>query len=340
MKQYVIGVDGGSTKTHYALFDSDGNLVCFFAGGPANHEVYRNGYEGTRHELKTSLHNILRESGLDVEDIGCGIFGMAGMDVRQQKDMITKIIMELGLKNFEVMNDAFLGIKAACTHGYGICSIQGTGTCCAGIDPSGSRLQIGGTGYFFGDEGGASHLGGMAFHCVYDDLYRCGQPTLMKDMLFDFLKISQDDDLVEAVYQKDFCNNWADLARIPFQAANSGDATALQLLQSTGRQAAKSVRGAIRRLDFHSVAEIDIVLAGSVYVKGENPALVAAFQEEITSNIHQKAHFTVLQVPPVTGAALWALESFGIGVNQNLRDRVIGNLKNYIEKIGEGEGGL
>lgn len=331
MERYVIGIDGGSTKTHYALFDLNGNLVYFHKGGPANHEVYRNGYEGTRRELTTSFRKICRETGLNIEAIGFGLLGMAGIDVRPQKDMITQIIMELGLKNFEVMNDAFLGIKAACSHGYGICSIHGTGTCCAAIDPEGSRLQIGGTGYFFGDEGGAAHLGGMAFRCVYDYLYRCGQPTLMKEMLFDFLKISQDDDLVEVIYQKNFCNNWADFSRIPFQAANLGDVLALQLLQSTGRKAAKSVRGAIQRLNFQSVAEIEIVLAGSVYVKGENPALVAAFQEDISANIHQKVHFTVLQVPPVTGAALWAMESFGGGVDQELRERVIVNLKSYIE---------
>ena len=30
MKQkYVIGVDGGNTKTHYALSDSEGNIVHF-----------------------------------------------------------------------------------------------------------------------------------------------------------------------------------------------------------------------------------------------------------------------------------------------------------------------
>lgn len=326
MKRYVIGVDGGGTKTHYALFDSDGNLIYFLEGGPANHEVYRNGYEGTRSELTTSFQKILRESRLSVEDINFSIFGIAGIDVPSQKNMMVQIITELGVKNFEVMNDAFLGIKAASRHGYGVCSINGTGTCCAGIDPQGSRLQIGGTGFFFGDEGGAAHLGGMAFRCVYDYLYRCGQSTLMKEMLFDFLKINPDDDLVEIIYQKNFCNNWVDLSRIPFEAANLGDEVALELLESTGRKSAKSVRGAIRYLDFEGVDEIDIILAGSVYVKGENPALVNAFQQDIRSNVSRKVRFTILQVPPVTGAVLWAFESLKKGLDQELHDQVIHNL--------------
>jgi N-acetylglucosamine kinase-like BadF-type ATPase len=338
MKHYVIGVDGGGTKTHYTLFDTDGNLICFIEGGPSNHEAYPDGYEGARRQLRASFEKLFWESGLRISDIDFGIFGMAGIDVRSEKVQLTEIIAQIGFKDFEVMNDAFLGIKAAGNHEYGICSINGTGTCCAGIDPQGTRIQIGGMGYFFGDEGGAGHLGGMAFRSVYDYLYRCGPPTLMKDLLFDFLKISRDHDLVEAFYQfyqKDFCHKWAALARIPFQAANLGDQVALKLLESIGRNSARSVLGVIRRLNFESVAAIDIIMAGSVYVKGENPALAEAFRREISLNMAKKARFTVLQIPPVTGAVLWALETLGKELTREVRERVIVNLekiKNSLNK--------
>jgi N-acetylglucosamine kinase-like BadF-type ATPase len=327
MKRYIIGVDGGGTKTHYAVFDLSGDLVGFLEGGPANHEVYSNGFEGTRNEFSISINKIFRECSIGFNDIEYGIFGIAGIDTLSERDKLAKIITELGFGNFEVMNDAFLGIKAACSHGYGICSINGTGTCCAGIDPQGSRLQIGGGGYFFGDEGGSGHLGGMAFRYVYDYLYRCGRPTLMKDMFLDFLKISRIDDLVETIYQKNFCNDWTDFSRIPFEAANLGDEAALELLEDTGRKAAKSVRGAIQRLNFTTVGEIDVVLAGSVYVKGENPALVRAFQQDIIKNVSQKISFTVLEVPPVAGAVLWAFEADGKLIDNGLRERVIRSLR-------------
>ena len=54
----------------------------------------------------------------------------------------------------------------------------------------------------------------------------------------------------------------------------------MELLDYTGKNLAKSVIGAINRLDFSGENEIDVVMAGSVYVKGENPTMIKAFQEE------------------------------------------------------------
>ena len=140
MLKYVIGVDGGSTKTHYALFDSQGKFVNFIQGGPTNHEVYPDGYEGTRKEIKSSVLKLLQQSRLKLEGISYGIFGLAGVDTKKQQKELSKIISETEIRNFKVFNDAFLGIKAGSDKGYGICTINGTGTCCVGIDKNGEWL--------------------------------------------------------------------------------------------------------------------------------------------------------------------------------------------------------
>jgi N-acetylglucosamine kinase-like BadF-type ATPase len=326
MRQYVIGVDGGGTKTHYALFDTGGKLVGFHQGGPANHEIYRNGYEGTRQELEWSFRALLGRSGIGIERIEAAVFGLAGLDVAPQRAVLTELIAGMGLRRFQVMNDAFLGIKAAGGSGCGVCSIHGTGTCCAAIDPRGRRLQIGGTGYFFGDEGGAAHLGGMAFRKVYDELYRCGPATAMTGMILEMLRLRRDDDLVEAVYRERCFDNWAQFLKLPFYAANQGDPVALELLRHTGREAAQSVLGAIRRLDFAGAAAIEVIMAGSVYVKGENPALIEAFQRAVREGAGQAVRFTLLRVPPVAGAVLWALEAFRPGLDREVGQAVIQSL--------------
>ena len=38
MKEYIIGVDGGNTKTDYFLFDIAGNFFDFYRGGTGSHE--------------------------------------------------------------------------------------------------------------------------------------------------------------------------------------------------------------------------------------------------------------------------------------------------------------
>jgi len=332
MAKYVIGVDGGGTKTHYALSDSNGKLTNFIQGGPANHEIYPDGYKGASKEIKNSVFKLLQQNRLKPEDISYGIFGLAGADTKKQQKELSKIISETGIRNFKVFNDAFLGIKAGSDKGYGICSINGTGTCCVGIDKNGEWLQIGGTGWIFGDEAGAGHIGSVVIRKVYDSVYRCGQQTIMKEMLFKKLEINKENKLVDAVYEKVYSNKVkiTDLSKIAFYAANQGDKVALELLRHSGREMAKSVIGVIRKLNFSYEEEIDIVIAGSVNLKGENPSLIRTFKQEVCYGVKTKVRFIPLEVPPVAGAVLWAIEELNKGKDPDIRKRVLREFKNIL----------
>lgn len=332
MAKYVIGVDGGGTKTHYALSDSNGKLMSFIQGGPGNHEVYPDGYKGVSKEIKGSIYKLLQQSRLKPKDIDYSIFGLAGVDTKRQQKELSKIICETGIRNFKVFNDAFLGIKAGSDKGYGVCSINGTGTCCVGIDKNGDWLQIGGTGWSFGDEAGGGYIGDVVIRKVYDSIYRCGQQTIMKEMLFEKLGIDEESDFVDAVYEKVYSNKIkiADLSKIAFYTANEGDEVALELLRHSGREMAKSVIGVIRRLNFYYEEEIDIVIAGSVNLKGENPALIRMFKQEVCYGVKNKVRFIALQVPPVAGAVLWATEELNKGKNPDIRKRVLREFKNIL----------
>ena len=101
-------MDGGSTKTNYALFDSQGKFVNFIQGGPVNHEAYHNGYEGARQEIIRSIFKLLQQNSLKPEDVNYAIFGLAGVDTKKQQKELSKIICEIGIRNFKVFNDAFL----------------------------------------------------------------------------------------------------------------------------------------------------------------------------------------------------------------------------------------
>jgi N-acetylglucosamine kinase-like BadF-type ATPase len=147
---------------------------------------------------------------------------LAGVDTKKQQKELSKIIRETGISNFKVFNDAFLGIKAGSDKGYGICSINGTGTCCVGIDKNVEWLQVGGTGWTFGDEAGGGHIGIVVIRKVYDSIYRCGQQTMMKEMLFEKLGINQENELKNAIYEKIYSNKVkiTDLSKMHFLLQN------------------------------------------------------------------------------------------------------------------------
>lgn len=297
----------------------EGNLVNFIEGGPSNHEHFANGYDETGRILYSSLTELLKPYGLLMSDISYAVFGLAGVDIPEQQKELSNRIAQFGIRKFKVLNDAFPGIKAGSSKGYGICSINGSGTVCAGIDKHGRMLQIGGTGSYFGDHAGGSYLGGMAIKKAYDSFFRCGKKTILSDMILEILGISDPEYIVQAVYEKILASrlykknneggiNLRDLCKLVFSAANKGDEVALDILRKSGRETAKNVAGAIKWLDFAGDDEIDVVLAGSVYVKGENPALIDAFKEELCSHVKSKIRYIIAKSPPVAGAVVWAIE--------------------------------
>jgi hypothetical protein len=54
------------------------------------------------------------------------------------------------------------------------------------------------------------------------------------------------------------------------------------------------------------------VLAGSIFVKGEHPLPVDTLKEAVSkANPDYRIKYTVLNVPPVAGAVVWALNALG-----------------------------
>lgn len=319
----VLGVDGGGTKTHYALYDVCGRPVDFLLSGPTNHEVLPDGFTGLRHRLRSDLDTLLCRNGLCMEDVVNATFGLAGVDTRRQHDIISGMLRDFRFTRFTLCNDSFLGVKAGTRTGYGICAINGTGFSVGAIDRRGAMLQIGGLGEYTGDEGGGGQLSTRAIRAVYDHLYKDGPETLLQSMIFRCVGITDPADYPEVLLQamaEGKCN-YMEFGRLVFDAADQGDVVALELLDRSGREYARSVQGALNRLDFGADSDpLDIVLAGSVFIKGSNPRTADTMHSLLAAwNPKREIRMTRLGSPPVLGAVLWALEPFDI---PNRRDKV------------------
>ena len=66
----------------------------------------------------------------------------------------------------------------------------------------------------------------------------------------------------------------------------------------------------IEELNFPPQEELCIVLAGSIFVKGEHPFLVDSLKEKILKdNPGRLIIYNLLNVPNAAGAVIWALNS-------------------------------
>ncbi|TJY42306.1 N-acetylglucosamine kinase [Cohnella pontilimi] len=328
-KKYVISADGGNSKTDYFLFDTEGNFVDCLRTDTCSHERFPDAYAGAFRAMNEQIGQLLARNGLTVKDLAAGAFGLAGADLPSQKEELNRIVERIGLNRFTLDNDSFLGIKAGIDKGFGICSINGSGSVTGGISPTGRRLQIGGVGSeLAGDEAGGFYLGRKVLRAVYDTLYRMGPATTMADPVMKLLGVASKEYYMETVIEGNINRTLpnTELMRILFAAADAGDAAALDIVGNTAMQLARSTAGCISNLDFGD--EVDIVLAGSVWVKAESPLMLQLYRRHLASLIDRRCNSAILEVPPATGAVFWALElAGGRPVGGEIRRKVIERVK-------------
>lgn len=324
MSGFVLGVDGGGTKTDYLLFDMDGHKKAHLRGGGTNHEGMAGGMNELESRLKFVLLPFLRENGLHPCDIVASVFGMAGVDVPSQKSAVEGILTRIGLKNLRVMNDSFIGIKAGSKKGYGICAVNGTGNTIGGIDRMGRWLQVAGTGYISCEDGGAIMIAAHVLRAVYEEHFCMGSPTAMTPLVMALLGINDPVYYMESLHVKYPTGSvtYKDVLDVLFQCANADDDVAIRILRHVGGQIARCIAGCERKLDLGN--EFDVVLVGSVTLKGSCPVLLDTLKSETLRLTGKQVSFIPLHVPVAVGAVLWAIEiAQDRPVNDAVEKRVI-----------------
>ncbi|MCL2231323.1 MAG: hypothetical protein FWC01_09535 [Treponema sp.] len=313
MAEYVIGIDIGGTKSHLALFDTDANLIELGHWGCLNHEDLDGGFDQFEDELNQFVTRTISKHNLTMKQIAYSVLGVAGVDTKQQNVIVSQILKKHGFEKFTLVNDAYLGIPAGSRSGYGICAINGTGCTLAGLNKKGEMLQIGGVGFVSADMGGGGYISERIVSAVYTELFRKGEPTVLTKLLFEKFEIANKYEYVEKIYEKmdDETFGVYDCAPLIFEAAKKNDKVAEKILCEISDNYANGICAMIEELEFSlKEEELCIVLAGSVFVKGEHPLLVDSLKEKI---LKEKGEglivFNLLNVPNVAGAAIWALNS-------------------------------
>lgn len=327
MKKYVIGVDGGNTKTDYLLYDTDGNFIDGLRSGTCSHEAPSvGGFDGAYNIMKDHIDTLLSRNGLAIENVASGAFGLAGVDAPFQKKALEETVERIGFKEYVVVNDGFLGIKAASTTGTGVCSINGTGTVNVGIDEEGNWMQVGGIGYVAGDEGGGSFLARAAIRIAFDECFRFGPKTSITKDVFEMYQIANKKDLSNAIVGKKIDSTF--LIKSLFKNANEGDLPSLAVLEKTGENMGRSIAGVIAEINIQE--PIQVIMAGSVWAKATNDAMFNSFKNTVLKLTKKDCNFIILNEPPVLGAILWSLEIANkVLPNNVLKQKVLSSIIEY-----------
>lgn len=271
--KYVIGVDGGGTKTEASAYDSTGKVI----------ETSIKGFGNLLNNEETALNNIVSSIKQIVDKLGTkelsGVYlGIAGSEVGENSKIISDTIKrELKIESV-VMNDAEIALKAMLKGKDGILTIAGTGSVAFGINGNVSS-RCGGWGNLLGDEGSGYKISIDAIkRMIYEEENSIEKSELTKNIM-EYLEINSVDEVTKFVYSSTK-DEIAALAPIVARLGEAGDKIAAEILINEGRELAKTVENVYRKLGFNKCS---IALVGGVIRKAK--VLRNAFEDYLRENI-------------------------------------------------------
>ncbi len=300
----ALGADGGGTKTHLCAVDRSGRLVGFASGGASNWEGV--GAEGAAEVLADLVGKVLAQAGALPDDVIGSAFCLAGVDWPSDDERLRPGLDQLGLTGPMVLvNDSFAALRAGLPGTWGCVSVAGTGAVCAGRNPQGEVARSMGVG--IGEASGSFTVLMAGLEAVAAAYHHSGPSTHLTEMLLSATGVASVPELVEGLTRGGVALP-EDLSARVIAVAAGGDEVAAAAMSDVGARHGRDLAGVADRLGLCD-EEVDVVLAGGIHVHGVGP-FRDGFCEAVRARV-PGARFTVLDAPPVAGAALLALEAAG-----------------------------
>ncbi|MGC9400034.1 MAG: N-acetylglucosamine kinase [Anaerolineae bacterium] len=264
---FVVGVDGGGTKTRALVGDAEGDVLGRGEAGPSN--VQAVGVAATRAALDAAVAAALDDAGLRGAPRALCL-GMAGAGRAADRAIIEHwAAARFPEAAVRVVHDGRLVLAAGTSEGWGIAVLCGTGSLVYGMDPYGTEARAGGWGYLLGDEGSGYALGRAALRAVARAADGRGPATALTTAVLAHWSLDGPEALIEHVYRPPLPRAAiAELAPLVIAAAEAGDGVAGALVREAGEALADAVRAVVGQLAFPD--PIPCALAGSVIVRARS----------------------------------------------------------------------
>lgn len=305
-KRYVLGFDGGGTKSIAVIADEDGQVSGVGISGVTNFQGV--GVVSAGAEIKKAIQQAIKQAGIEASQISTAAYGIAGADRDEDFDIVAGYMLPHNpAGRVMLVNDTTIALRAGTTDGTGVAVICGTGSNCIGFNKNLEQAKVGGYGNLSGDAGGGESL-------VFRAIVACmmakdgrGKPTMLDKTLCEALNIREIEDVIAFTYADDYNPpDFSKFAPVVFDCARKGDKVTIKLMEKMGKELAFSANTACRRL-FKKDEKFQLVLGGSL-LQSAKPGILA---ETIKTEVGKKfpnVRIVKLKVEPVLGAVFYALD--------------------------------
>lgn len=309
--RYLLGIDGGATKTLAAVLDLQGNALHIAHGGPSNPDAV--GAKAAGEALGGAADEAIERAGIDRGELAAAVLAIAGTDT----EAVAKHVHGPGRERWIVVNDVVGAWATATGVGPGVAVISGTGSNVFGVGPDGRAWRAGGWGHLLGDEGSGYWLGVQSIKAALADREASGPRTALSDMAPAFFGVSSVEALASYVYSKPLTKGEiASFAIETAKLAEEGDAVARELFERGACELGVQISAVIQQIGLDRLPASEgeqhhafpVGLIGSAFKAGQ------IFVGPLTREIHKLApgaRVDKVEMVPVGGSLLLAAQACG-----------------------------
>ena len=301
--RYVIGVDGGGTKTNAAVFGENVGVVGAGASGPANQRSV--GTDAASVNIAQAIRSALQASNIPLSQVAAVTPCLAGFDTDLDLPVPQRAVRSLGFTGPTIIENDVVGAWAGATEAQpGIVVIAGTGATGLGMNAKGQLWRTDGWDYILGDDGSGYAIGLAAIRAAMRMLDGRDEPTALLREMQEIYGVNNAEEMRRLVDSTPFGKfEIAAFAERVWEAAQQDDPVAQGIFAQAGERLGESGAAIIRMLDMQGDA-FPVATVGSVF-KSE-PWVTDPFRRIIAQTAPQATFRPPLHAPEV-GAALLAL---------------------------------
>jgi len=323
---YVLGVDGGNTKTVALIASLDGTILGAGRGGCG--DIY-NASAGTLwpDSARAAVANIeytvnaaLDAAGIKAADLVTSVFNMAGADWPEDFVYLQTAMQERGFgRTIYVQNDAMGVLHAGSSDDTGVSVVCGTGAATGARAPDGRTWHSS----FWQDQAqGSSLMAQRALDAVYRSELGIDPPTTLTPRILDFYKLKTVEELLHLFTNRLQRHQYRidQLTPLLLDAAQAGDNAATHIVQEHGAMLGKYALAAARKVGIEGTA-FTLVLAGGVF-RHPSQLLANAIIETVRTT-SPAVRPTRCRFEPIIGVLFTALEAARVAVDDALLERLM-----------------
>ncbi|MEH1888478.1 MAG: BadF/BadG/BcrA/BcrD ATPase family protein [Nostoc sp.] len=314
---YVLGIDGGGSKTVCVLMDDLRQVLGRGEASPSNYQSI--GIEATLQSIQSAIYNaveaaiIINPVKIDAICLGLAGVGRAadievvkGLVQDLQNNKYLPINWALQPTNIVICNDALIALVGGIGQPVGIVVAAGTGSIVFGRNHQGHTKRVGGWGYVLGDEGSAYKIAITGMNAALKSYDGRDISTSLIEGFKQHLDLESIEDLIEVIYRRGWgVKQIAALAPIVDLAAASGDIVANNVIDDAVKELVKATSTVIDAI-FSSNSVLEVVTTGRVW------RCKSKFHERFAASIVKKfpkGNVIFPRYEPAYGAGLLALQT-------------------------------